>query len=147
MAKAAARSTDAPRPTAVVRPARILIVDDEHAVGTMLADVLSTIGYSAVHVGSGREGLALCESERFDVIVSDLSMPGMSGWQVAAACRERYPGVLVGLVTGWGNQLDPGQLAEHRIRFVLPKPFDVDEVARQVGEALREGATAGSPRS
>jgi CheY-like chemotaxis protein len=89
----------------------------------------------------------LCESERFDVILSDLSMPEMSGWQVAAACRERYPGVPVGLVTGWGHQLDPGQLAEHRISFVLPKPFDVAEVARQVGEALQEGATTGSTRS
>jgi signal transduction histidine kinase/ActR/RegA family two-component response regulator len=147
LSREAARSTDPPPPPSAVRPARILVVDDEHEVGTILADLLSTIGYSAVHVSTGREGLALCESERFDAILSDLSMPEMSGWQVAAACRERYPGVPVGLVTGWGNQLDPGQLAEHRIRFVLPKPFNVAEVARQVGEALREGTTAGSTGS
>jgi CheY-like chemotaxis protein len=99
-----------------------------------------------VHVQSGREGLALFESEHFDMILSDLSMPGMSGWQVAAACRERDPEVPVGLVTGWGNQLDPGQLAEHRISFVLPKPFNVAEVARRVGEALRETAPGAAAR-
>ena len=89
-----------------------------------------------IEARDGAEGLARCEAEPVDLVLSDIFMPGLSGWDVAAACRDRFPTVPVGLITAWGDQLDPEELARHRIRFVLTKPFVVDNVLRAVASAL-----------
>ena len=98
----------------------------------MLNELLAAAGYIVIGARSGAEGLARCEAAPVDLVLSDLSMPGMSGWDVAAACRDRFPGVPVGLMAGWGDQLDPEELARHRIRFVLTKPFVAEDVLRAV---------------
>ena len=90
-----------------------------------------------IEAANGMEGLARCEAEAIDLVLSDLSMPGMSGWEVAAACRERYPQVPVGLITGWGDRLDEEQLNRLRVEFVVAKPFEADEILRQVARAVR----------
>src|SRR5438132_675669 len=112
--------------------ARVLVIEDEPDVGDVLNELLAAAGYIVIGARSGAEGLARCEAAPVDLVLSDLSMPGMSGWDVAAACRDRFPGVPVGLMAGWGDQLDPEELARHRIRFVLTKPFVVEDVLRAV---------------
>ncbi len=112
--------------------ARVLVIEDEPDVGDVLNELLAAAGYIVIGARSGAEGLARCEAAPVDLVLSDLSMPGMSGWDVAAACRDRFPGVPVGLMAGWGDQLDPEELARHRIRFVLTKPFVAEDVLRAV---------------
>jgi signal transduction histidine kinase/ActR/RegA family two-component response regulator len=118
------------------RPARVLVVDDEVAVREVLRDLLRGEGYSVVDAADGRSGLALCETEPIDLVLSDVSMPGMSGWEVAEACHTRFPHVPVGLITGWGDSLDPAELARHGVRFILAKPFEAGEVLHRVSDAL-----------
>src|SRR5215470_12246107 len=108
---------------AIARPARVLVIDDEHEVRSVLRDVLTSMGHTVVEAASGEEGLACCEREAVDVILADVSMPGMSGWDVAAACRRRFPRVPLGFVTGWGDRLDPEEVSRSGVRFVLSKPF------------------------
>jgi GAF domain-containing protein len=115
---------------------RILVVDDEPAVRTVLAAVLAEHGHEVVEAGNGPEGLARCAEERFDVVISDLSMPAMSGWEFAAACRERFPNLPVGLITGWGDRLDPALIERHRVRFVIAKPFEGEDIIRQLAQVL-----------
>jgi len=121
------------------RPARVLVVDDEAGVREVLRDLLRGEGYAVVDAADGRSGLALCETEPVDLVLSDVSMPGMSGWEVAEACHARFPHVPVGLITGWRDQLDPAELARHGVRFVLAKPFEAAEVLHRVGDALAVG--------
>jgi CheY-like chemotaxis protein len=64
-------------------------------------------------------------------------MPGLSGWEVASASRERYPDTPVGLVTGFGDQLDPEKLERHGIQFVVAKPFSSEELLQAVATALK----------
>jgi len=116
--------------------ARVLVIEDEPDVGDVLKELLAAEGYVVIAARDGAEGLARCEAEPVDLVLSDLSMPGMSGWDVAAACQDRFPTVPVGLMTGWGDQLDPEELARHRVRFVLTKPFVVDDVLRAIAGAL-----------
>ena len=129
-------------PARPARPARVLVVDDEAGVREVLRDLLGGEGYTVVDAADGPSGLALCEREPVDVVLSDVSMPGMSGWEVAEACHARFPDLPVGLITGWGDRLDPAQLARHGVRFVVAKPFQADEVLHHVGDAL-----AGSDRT
>ena len=87
---------------------------------------------------SGRvTGLRRLEKERFDMVLSDVSMPGLSGWNVASECRALLLHCPVGLVTGWGDQLDPELVASSGVAFALAKPFEAAEVVRQVTTALR----------
>ncbi len=116
----------------------MLVIDDEPQVRRVLRDLLTTAGYTVLEAADGAEGLARCEAESVDLILSDLSMPKMSGWEVAAASRARFPRLPVGFITGWGDQLDEDQLDRHGIRFVLAKPFAMSDVLRQVAQILRE---------
>ena len=123
-----------PKPS---RTAHVLVIDDEHEVRSVLRDVLTSVGHTVVEAASGEEGLARCESEAVDVILADISMPGMSGWDVAAACRQRFPRVPLGFVTGWGDRLDPEDVLRSGVRFVLSKPFAPVDVQMVVAGVLR----------
>ena len=118
------------------RPARVLVIDDEMGVRDVLRELLAVEGYTVVDAPDGRAALALLEATPVDLVLSDVSMPGMSGWEVAEACHARFPHVPVGLVTGWGDRLDPAELARHGIRFVVAKPFEAAEVLHRVSDAL-----------
>jgi two-component system cell cycle sensor histidine kinase/response regulator CckA len=137
-----ARSAPAPPagspPARPARPARVLVVDDEAGVRAVLRELLGGEGYTVVDAPDGPSGLVLCETEPVDVVLSDVSMPGMSGWEVAEACHARFPDLPVGLITGWGDRLDPAQLARHGVRFVVAKPFQAAEVLHRVGDALAD---------
>src|SRR5262245_6509714 len=125
---------DAPPPR--TRPARILVGDDEPAVRAVLVAMLVEHGHQVVEAKNGPEGLARCAEAQFDVVISDLSMPIMSGWEFAAACHERFPLLPVGLITGWGDRLDPALIERHRVRFVIAKPFDANDILRLLAQVL-----------
>jgi signal transduction histidine kinase len=127
-----------PRPA---RKAHVLVIDDEREVRAVLRDVLTSIGHTVVEAASGEEGLACCESEAVDLILADVSMPGMSGWDVAAACQRRFPRVPLGFVTGWGDRLNQEEATRSGVRFVLSKPFaPVDVQALVAGVLTPPGA-------
>jgi CheY-like chemotaxis protein len=118
------------------RPARVLIIEDEPEVQAVLADMLREAGYDVVVAKDGTEGLERVEHEAMDIVLSDISMPGLSGWDVAARLRARFPTVPLGFVTGWGDQLDPERLARMGVSFVIAKPFQTLDVLRHVAQAL-----------
>ena len=120
----------------IARAAHVLVIDDEHEVRSVLRDVLISVGHTVVEAASGEEGLACCEREPVDLILADLSMPGMSGWDVAAACRQRFPQVPLGFVTGWGDRLDPEEVSRSGVRFVLSKPFAPVDLQSLVASVL-----------
>jgi CheY-like chemotaxis protein len=70
-------------------------------------------------------------------------MPGLSGWDVAARLRARFPAIPIGFVTGWGDQLDPERLTRTGVSFVIAKPFQALDVLRHVAHALSTPDAAG----
>jgi CheY-like chemotaxis protein len=114
----------------------VLIIEDEPEVQAVLADMLREAGYDVVVAKDGTEGLERVEHEAMDIVLSDISMPGLSGWDVAARLRARFPTVPLGFVTGWGDQLDPERLARMGVSFVIAKPFQTLDVLRHVAQAL-----------
>lgn len=122
---------------------RILVIDDEPEVLEILAEILRERGCTVVEAAGGEEGLVKCETGQFDLVLTDLSMPGMSGWEVVDACRQRFPGLPVGLVTGWGERLEVKTLERSRVDFVLSKPFTADDVIGHVAAILQRRLTEG----
>jgi signal transduction histidine kinase len=119
-----ARKSTAARAAAAV-PLRILVIDDELSVRTTLAEMLEEQGHSVTQAPGGGEGLSYLDSnpELVDVVISDLGMPDMTGWDVARAVQSRWPRLPVGLITGWG-ETEITQEERGRVNFVITKPFD-----------------------
>jgi len=117
-----------------VAPLRILVIDDEASVRETLAAMLELQGHTVVQATTGTDGLQFLEDGvPIDLALTDLTMPDMSGWEVAASIRERWPRLPVGLITGWF----PDQLSDEergRVDFVLAKPFDRLSVRELVAE-------------
>jgi CheY-like chemotaxis protein len=122
--------------TLAPRPARLLLIEDEAEVQAVLAEMLREAGYGVTVAKDGLEGIEQCERQTVDVVLSDISMPGISGWDVAARLRARHPHIPIGFVTGWGDQLDPERLAGAGVDFVVAKPFQAHDILRHVAQAL-----------
>ncbi len=125
----------APAPEAETPPARrarILIVDDERGVRTVLCKMLALRGHTAVEAASGAEALALVERETFDLVFTDQGMPEMSGRQLAGALRRRFPELPIVLITG---DTEAGAPDDH-VNLVLGKPFKLQHLDFAVRQLL-----------
>ncbi|HUP36177.1 MAG TPA: GAF domain-containing protein [Candidatus Limnocylindria bacterium] len=107
-----------------------LVVDDEDEVGQVVADILTTAGHTAVTVRSGQEAVGRLGDEGFDAVFTDLAMPGMTGWQVARAVKDRAPEVPVVLMSGFGVEVAPEDLPARGVDLVLAKPLQIQDILR-----------------
>jgi GAF domain-containing protein/CheY-like chemotaxis protein len=126
--------------TPAVRSLRCLVVDDEPPVRAVIGDILESAGHAVVTLGDGGEAIARFQAERFDLVVTDLAMPRVSGWQVARAIKQTAPQVPVFLVTGFGVELSPEERRAHGVDLVLVKPLQIQEILDAVAEVARSTA-------
>jgi DNA-binding NtrC family response regulator len=117
--------------------ARVLIVDDEPAIARGLARILSHAGHAVTSAMSGEEAVALFESQRFDVILSDIRMPRMDGLTLLRAIRAKDPDVPVAFMTGDPAAETAVEAMEHGAFGYLLKPVDIAEVVAVVERAAR----------
>ena len=134
-----APSEPVPDPMPVVAESDVLVIDDEAVIGSTLADVLSFVGHRVSTAIDGEQGLSMFHSRPYDLVMTDLGMPGLTGWDVVKDIRSSGSKVPVIMVTGWATSIDESQMREHQVDRVLTKPFEVDEVLRLVQELLAEG--------
>ncbi|MFH0809636.1 MAG: response regulator [Pseudomonadota bacterium] len=116
--------------------ARILLVDDEEMVLETVSEVLASEGHEVVAAASGIDGLEKFREGAFDLVLTDLGMPEMSGWELAAAIKNISPDIPVAMITGWGAEFTREQLRERGVDLVLAKPFDCVQIARLVNQAM-----------
>lgn len=109
------------------RVARLLVVDDEAPVRRMLLDVFRSFGYDVVVAASGDEALRLFAEGGYDVVVTDLLMPGMNGWEVIARVRRAAPRVPVILLTGSAPDIDVERVRRERVTLVH-KPASLSQL-------------------
>jgi CheY-like chemotaxis protein len=99
-------------------------------------DVLEGQGHEVVACVDGATALTHVDGPAFDLALVDLSMPGLSGWEVATGLRATQPSVPIALVTGWGDQIDFGEARARGIDYLMAKPFNVDDMTRLVAGVL-----------
>jgi DNA-binding NtrC family response regulator len=118
----------------------ILVVDDDAGVRFALTEVLRERGYRVVCANSGAQALASLEG--VDVVVTDLSMPGMDGLELVSQIAGRAPSLPVILLTAHGSESMVRIAARRGACGCLSKPFDIDEIARVIERArtMRRGA-------
>jgi CheY-like chemotaxis protein len=121
----------------LVRPGRILVIDDETSIAQLLEDALTGVGHTVEIAISGKEGVEMATVSEFDLVMTDLGMPDMSGWEVATTIRKERPEVPVILVTGWGTTLDKDEVERCGISAVVHKPFEIQELLDTASKVLQ----------
>jgi len=134
-----------PAPGPPPRGARILVVDDEARLAQLLRTFLEMQGHAVWTATSGRQALRLAGCQPFDLILTDLGMPEVSGWEVAREARRLAPGTPVILVSGWGAQIEPEEVQAAGIAKVIQKPYTFEAIRRALAEILG-GAAPREPR-
>ena len=122
--------------TSIAPDPKILLVDDNAVVRDMLVDLVGSLGYVADAASGGAEALALFDRNRYDIVLTDLLMPGMSGWEVLAGVRQRNPRMPVIIITGTPAVGDPR--ASQPGIAVLKKPVDVKALDATIKEKLSQ---------
>jgi signal transduction histidine kinase/CheY-like chemotaxis protein len=119
------------------QPSRnILIVDDDEGFREILVEILMSCGHKADFAPDAGVALEMLESKRYDLVITDLGMSGLSGWELADAVHELYPDTRIIMATGCGADLDSGDLAAHHVSGLIGKPCRLDEVMRTIDEVL-----------
>ena len=115
---------------------RILLAEDEEAMRTYLARALTNAGYEVRAVDRGTEAIPLLESERFDLLLSDIVMPEMDGIELAQRCAEISPHTRVMFITGFAAvALKPESNAPKDAK-VLSKPFHLRDLVNEVEKMI-----------
>jgi DNA-binding NtrC family response regulator len=123
-------------------PGRVLVVDDHQQARESVAFTLRQAGYQVQGCSSAVEGLKRLERETFDVVVTDLQMPGMTGLEFIAEMRRRRTTARVIMVTAYATIAAAVDAMKHGAFDFLEKPFNVDELEDLVGRARRSGGMA-----
>ena len=115
-------------------PPVLLLVDDETRILSALRRTLRREGYEILTAESGAQGLRILESRAVDLVLTDQKMPGMSGLEFLEKVAARHPEVARLVITGWPEEIPPGQIELLGIRALIPKPWD----DQQLRSLLRE---------
>jgi PAS domain S-box-containing protein len=113
----------------------VLVVEDNEDIGRFTTELLQDLGYEISWTADAESALAVLASDEFafDLIFSDIIMPGMSGIELASIVRERYPGLPVVLTSGYSNVL--AENAHHGFELVQ-KPYSVEVLSRTLRKAI-----------
>lgn len=115
------------------RALKVLLVEDDFLIRLNAADMLQELGHKAVEAATAEEALALLEEGTFDVLLTDVGLPKMSGPELAAKARARDP--VIGVVFATGHNTLP-QVAGERPAVLLQKPYDTQTIAAALEQAL-----------
>src|SRR5947208_2951463 len=112
---------------------RILVVDDDGKVREVVAAMLAALGHTVLEAPDGLAAITMLEAKSaVDLVLTDLVMPGLSGWDLVKTIRRRWPLVRVAVVTG-NHDIATAQ-AGQAVEFVIKKPFGLDTLQRVLGK-------------
>ncbi|AVP59089.1 two-component system sensor histidine kinase/response regulator [Pulveribacter suum] len=136
LAPAAAPSAPAasPRPSGL----RVLLVEDEEMIRTLTADILGDLGHSVLTAGDAAQALRLLHAHPVDVLVTDISLPGRPGTELAAEAQRHFADLRVVFASGYDPTPGaPGEGAAGREPVYLQKPYDEQALVRALEQALQ----------
>jgi signal transduction histidine kinase len=121
--------------------ARVLVIDDDRENLEAMKAVIEAEGPRVETAASGEEALALLKrGGRFDLVLCDVGMPEMSGWEVANHIRELAPGTRVVLITGWAREIPENDPRRAIVAGVEPKPLEIGRIRRLLAPTPAEAA-------
>ncbi|WP_163992456.1 sigma-54-dependent transcriptional regulator [Pyxidicoccus caerfyrddinensis] len=133
----------APRPPVGGAHEHILVVDDEEDIRDTLAMILSLEGYDVSTADRGASALAMVEARHFDLVISDLRMPGMDGVETLVRLKRLRPDLQVIIATGYASAETALRCRLEGAYDYISKPFDMDDLLSLVRGAIEAGRRDG----
>lgn len=125
---------------------KVLVVDDDPTVGKAFDRVLSEKGCAVSTALNGQEALKKLGEDDYDVVYTDIRMPGMNGIEVAERVRQRRPWIPVVIVTGYGTAAHEAKAREAGVSGFLNKPLSPEMIEASAQEALRQNEAVRAPQ-
>ena len=116
----------------------VLIVDDEPALVTLAKEILTSEGYKVVTASDGLEALKVLKKSKVDIVVSDVIMPNMDGYQLATEISKLYPSIRLQLVSGYSDDRHHNEADKKLSENILYKPYSSDALLEKVRTSLDE---------
>ncbi len=127
-------SPDKPSRDKITRKLRILVVDDEKDICKILERFLATDGHIVKTVDNGAEAIDLAGKEQFDLVLSDLVMPGKTGYDVVTALNKLEKRPKIGILTGWNRDLISLEKKNLKVDFIVKKPLRLSEITEHIND-------------
>jgi len=115
----------------------VLVIEDDQDVLSMLVKHLAYMGYEVITARDGMEGLKKLNSEIFDLVITDIVMPYVSGLGLVTTLKERKPNIPVIAITGYGKEPETAAL-EKKADLVLAKPIRMSDLEKEIHALLKE---------
>ena len=116
----------------------LLFVDDESALRGLMAERLSERGFDVVESDTGERAIEYLDQFAFDILITDLRLPGIDGTRVIEAAKQRYPGIVAIVITGYGTVRDAVEAMKRGASDYVTKPFQFDELVHVLDKALEQ---------
>lgn len=116
---------------------RVLIVDDDPSLTDLLVDTLEVIGYESKAAASAQQALTMLRGERFNLVITDINMPEMSGIELLQKIKEDHKDLPVMLITGVGSESLKQEAYEFGADGFLSKPFRIGRIETEIGNLLK----------
>ncbi len=116
---------------------KILLIEDERPLAMVISRVLTNAGYGVGWVSNGARGLEIALKEEYSLVILDVNLPGLDGWEVCKELQARRPWVPVLMLTAMDELEDKVKAFELGADDFLAKPFEVAELLARVGAVIR----------
>jgi len=120
------------------RSLSILVVEDEESIRRLLSSILGLEGHEVRTYSRAMDGISAFRERTADLVITDLGLPDQSGWEVARQVKAASHSTPVILITGWGVTAEPAEARRRGVDYILPKPFEFEELSELISRALAE---------
>lgn len=126
---------------------KILVVDDEELIRNLVINVLSEMGHSWITAIDGVDALQKMGENKFDAVITDITMPNMDGIILTREISKQYPAIPVMVMIAFDEEYAMGTAISVGAREFIKKPFSLDEFAIRLHKMIHDVETLGRPKS
>ena len=117
---------------------RILVVDDEDALRMVLSSELSSSGYDVAIASDGDEAITIVQNKKFDLVLLDIKMPKVDGFEVLKFIKKNFPAMKVIMLTGFADLKNAIESKKHGAEDFVSKPYDLVDLLTTIERVLSE---------
>ncbi len=116
----------------IAKKLKVLAIDDQRMILDLLSSMFANLGHTTELAETGQEGVEKFAKDAFDLVITDLGLLDISGFEVSQKIKEKNPEVPIVMITGWGANFDSEQLKKAGVDYILAKPFKLEQLTEVV---------------